>query len=58
MAKCKNGNERFTIYLDGDVYELLKEYAFVSDIRTPNTAAREVVTEFLTEWRKVVSPEK
>lgn len=58
MAKCENGNERFTIYLDGDVHDLLKEYAFVSDIRTPNTAAREIVTDFLIEWRRIVSSEK
>lgn len=53
--KCANGNERFTIYLDGDAMRLLREYAFVSDIRTPNTAAREIVTDFLKEWERVVT---
>ena len=41
---------KMTIVLPEEVHEWLKEYAYVMDIRSKNTAATQIITKELTAW--------
>ena len=43
--------EEIVISLPPEYVSLLREYAFFEGIRTPNTAAAEIICEALDEWR-------
>lgn len=42
--------EKMTIVLDSKTMELLREYAYLENIRSRNWAVTEIVTEFISEW--------
>lgn len=43
-------NEKMTIVLDPKTMELLREYAYLENIRSRNWAVTEIVTDFISEW--------
>lgn len=53
---CKDGREKMTVVLDIEVLDLLAEYAYLSKLRSKNTAASEIVTDFINEWVEAGKP--
>lgn len=46
--------ERKTVYFDQSTLDLLKLYCFECDVRTINTAAAEIVSSYLKEWKRSI----
>lgn len=53
---CKDGREKMTVVLDVEILDLLTEYAYFSKLRSKNTAASEIVTDFIKQWVEAGKP--
>lgn len=45
-----DSKEKMTIVLDSKIMELLREYAYLENIKSRNWAVTEIVTDFISEW--------
>lgn len=46
--------ERLTVYFDKHTLDLLKLYCFECDVRTVNTAAVQIVSDYVREWKRSI----
>ena len=51
-----SGKDKMTIVLSAEILELLREYAYVNGIRSRNTAASEIISDFIEGWVEAGKP--
>ena len=48
--------DKITIVLDLETLNLLREFAYVNNIRSRNAAASEIVSDFIKDWVEAGKP--